>query len=141
MSSAQKTKSSTSAKAAKSAAPKKAAQATTTAKSTTGKVMVAKKSVVLKLKTAKKAAFAPAAAAPGIFSGVRPRGKNPGASAILEAVNKITKRAKSLIEKSATATPKLPKKLTPFAGWTSNPSDDDIAKVQKARKLFSVDNS
>lgn len=41
--------------------------------------------------------------------------------------------------KPVDATVRLPKQLTPFAGWPTDPTDKDIQDVVTARKMFSTD--
>lgn len=56
----------------------------------------------------------------------------------LKAANATPKKKTT----STTAEVSLPKKLTPFEGWKSNPSEQEIQEVIKARSsLFSTDHS
>lgn len=65
------------------------------------------------------------------------------AHAIANAVNRVKAMVQPLVAKAQTKTEAqaLPKELSDFSGWSTNPSKAERARVQASREFFSVDNS
>jgi hypothetical protein len=64
-----------------------------------------------------------------------------GVKKVLEAINGKSPVSGKKVEKSAFKKSSLPKQLTPFAGWTTSPTEKDLEEVLKSRTVFSTDHS